>query len=97
MELSVFTTSTTEAEISHNARMFPNPTDGRVYIENRSKGALNHVYVLNALGQTVFSSNEKINASERAELDLSGLPAGAYMVRLGYEGEKSEVYSLILK
>ncbi len=58
-------------------RLYPNPSSGVVHIE--SNALVNHVTVLNLLGDVVFSDGN-VN-----ELDLSQLKEGLYLVRL--EGE----------
>lgn len=66
-------------EVSEGSRLrlFPNPADGRVFVQ--CDGAMGRVWVLNALGQAVLQQQ---GGSDTLALDLDGLAAGIYMVRV---------------
>jgi len=69
-------------EKNANWGLFPNPSDGDVFIElEEGKTIDTRIEVLNKLGQTVFAA--KISAGNTdSELDLDFLPNGNYIVRL---------------
>lgn len=61
-------------ESSDNASLYPNPTNGMLYIDNTS--AVASAEVFNTLGQKVLTS------FETGQVDLSTLPNGFYMIKL---------------
>lgn len=66
-------------ELNADAKVYPNPTHGQVTIEAEG---LNHVMVLNSLGQTVYDA--PIHANQMA-LDLSQYGTGMYLIRISSE------------
>ena len=69
-------------------RVFPNPSSaGRVTAEVTVPSPLEvTVEVFNALGRRVADVRERTAGSAALPLDLSGYPAGVYLVRLSAEG-----------
>lgn len=65
-------------------RLFPNPTDGRVWVELSSASANERaVFVLSDVAGRVCKSGEIIfGGTNRHALDLEGLPEGVYWLRL---------------
>ena len=66
--------TTSVEEQSHNVSLYPNPTDGKVYIETEG---LRMVRVFNLMGQEVM---RQAVASDRYTLDLSSQPQGCYFI-----------------
>ncbi len=66
-------------ENSEEVAVYPNPTTSNVTIQ--AKG-MNHISVLNTLGQMVFDANV---SSDMQVLDMSQYGAGVYMVRVTTE------------
>ena len=66
-------------ELNADATAYPNPTRGQVTIETEG---LNHVTVLNNLGQTVYDAPTDAN---QMALDLSQYGTGMYLIRLSSE------------
>ena len=68
----------TEGIIENNiaAKVYPNPTKGEITLEGEG---INHVRVVNAYGQTVYSS--KIEG-EQVRIDLSNMAKGIYMMHI---------------
>lgn len=66
-------------EFDSNVAVYPNPTRDNV---NVSAPGMNHVSVLNALGQMVYDANV---STESITLDLGQYEAGVYMVRVAGE------------
>jgi hypothetical protein len=65
---------------SSKVRIFPNPTQGLVYIQNKTGAHVEALQVLNHLGQ-VTSARQNINATDFT-LDLSTFPNGLYLIQL---------------
>lgn len=63
--------------------VYPNPTSGNV---NILASGINHVTVMNALGQVVYEANADGNMTT---LDMSQYQAGVYMVRITTENGQS--------
>ncbi len=66
-----------EVESGSSLRLYPNPAETRVYVQ--ADEAISHVWVVNALGQMVMHQE---GGSATLSLDLDGLAAGLYMVRI---------------
>ena len=68
----------TEGIIENNiaAKVYPNPTQGEITLEGEG---INHVRIVNAYGQTVYSS--KIEG-EQVRIDLSNMAKGIYMMHI---------------
>ena len=68
----------TEGLIENNiaAKVYPNPTKGEITLEGEG---INHVRIVNAFGQTVYSS--KIEG-EQVHIDLSNMAKGIYMMHI---------------
>jgi hypothetical protein len=68
--------STDVNEWEANAKIYPNPTSEKVYVEAES---MNHVAVYNTLGQLVYDTDV---ATDRVSIDMTQFPAGSYLVRI---------------
>ena len=68
----------TEGLIENNiaAKVYPNPTKGEITLEGED---LNHVRIVNAYGQTVYSSKVE---GEQVRIDLSNMAKGIYMMHI---------------
>lgn len=64
--------------VTDNSSVYPNPTNGKVFIDNL--GSYNVVSVYNSLGQEVETSSQLQN--EKAIIDLSNLPNAVYFVKI---------------
>jgi hypothetical protein len=74
-----------------NITVYPNPTTGILYIDTQQQGTLN-VQVLNVQGQTV---KKQSLTDDDADLDISALPDGFYVVKI--TGERSSAVVKVLK
>ena len=70
-------------ESNESVSVYPNPTTNNVNIVAMG---INHVTVMNALGQVVYDSNADGNMTT---LDMSSYQAGVYMVRVTTENGES--------
>ena len=66
-------------EIGNSINIYPNPTNGNVTIEAEG---MNHITVMNALGQTLYDTNVD---SEMVVLDLLQYGIGLYVIRIDSE------------
>ena len=68
----------TEGIIENNiaAKVYPNPTKGEITLEGEG---INHVRIVNAFGQTVYSSKVE---GEQVHIDLSNMAKGIYMMHI---------------
>ena len=80
-------------DIMENITMFPNPTNGKVSINNPSQKSLK-VEVLNLLGDVVATTDI---TGQQASLDLSNENKGIYFVRITNESGSRLTKKLILK
>lgn len=63
-------------EVANSAKIYPNPTSGKVHIE---VAGMTHVTVINAIGQLVYDTDVD---ADQLSVDMSTFPAGAYLVRI---------------
>ena len=70
------------AESSNKLKVYPNPTDGLVWIE----GHFDQLVVLDLYGQQLM---ERQNLSGKSSLDLSASPPGLYIIRTNKKGSIS--------
>ncbi|WKN42006.1 T9SS type A sorting domain-containing protein [Tunicatimonas pelagia] len=68
-----------EESITSPLKIYPNPTDGVVWIE----GQVDQAMVMNLYGQRL---QEYVNLAGKASLDLSGLPPGLYIIKINKKG-----------
>ncbi|HFA51976.1 MAG TPA: T9SS type A sorting domain-containing protein [Bacteroidetes bacterium] len=77
-----------ETEGVENISLFPNPTAGMATLDvNLAKPMDIQARVLNLNGQVVFESAEANALSLRKQIDLSGQPAGLYILQVVAEGK----------
>jgi len=76
-------------------KIYPNPTKGLLQVEiiGNDDDANTPIAVFNQSGQQVVATQ---TAGQLTPVDLSGVPAGTYLMRLIIR-EKSEVYKIIKK
>jgi len=77
--LSNVITGINDIKKEENIYFYPNPTNGKVTITNRS--ILKSIKVLNILGGVVYSSTLD-NSQSSIEIDLSYLPKGIYFIKV---------------
>jgi hypothetical protein len=72
--------SSTQLEKEEAIRIFPNPTSGQFFIENKIDKEALGLEILNAIGQTVFSQN--LVASEINAININHLPNAVYWLKI---------------
>lgn len=68
--------STEVGEWETDAKIYPNPTSEKVYVEAQG---MTHVAIYNTLGQMVYGSD--VN-TDSVSIDMTQFPAGSYLVRI---------------
>jgi hypothetical protein len=83
-------TSTTASPLVAALSVFPNPTDGTVYIQTPQPLKANRIQVYDTAGRILQSfSDVRIDGTYR--LNLATLPAGVYVIRIQLEEEMRTV------
>lgn len=90
-------TTVAEEALELNFDVYPNPTDGIVYIDlEESASADNEVHVLDLNGKVIFKRALINPATGMMDVDLSHLPSGMYIIRLK-SGDKEYLGKRIMK
>jgi hypothetical protein len=76
---------------SETVSIYPNPSSGRITLEKNSDENVT-VEVLDLYGRTVFEKEQM--TGNKIELDLSGQPAGIYLVRI-FTGNEIKIIRLV--
>ncbi|MBK9015702.1 MAG: T9SS type A sorting domain-containing protein [Saprospiraceae bacterium] len=71
---------TRQTIVEHNIYVYPNPTNGHFFIENKMPSEPLEVEVWDGVGRRVFT--EKTKAVERSEFDVSHLVNGVYCLKI---------------
>ncbi|MBP8040425.1 MAG: T9SS type A sorting domain-containing protein [Bacteroidales bacterium] len=83
-----------EQDNKFNPVIYPNPSDGKFYIEmNTSETTDHNIEIFDILGKKVFQ--EQFTGNKTA-MDLSEQPGGVYMCRI-FSGNKSHIQKIIIK
>lgn len=90
-------TSVAEEALELNFDVYPNPTDGIVYIDlEESASADNEVHVLDLSGKVIFKRALINPETGMMDVDLNHLPSGMYIIRLK-SGDKEYLGKRIMK
>lgn len=82
------------------AKIYPNPTDGQVFVEFTPDSAgIAEVRIINVLGQILGFQSVDVQRHSTLSIDLGGLPAGIYSVQISQPDshEKPKTHSIILR
>ena len=77
--------STSEAEFKQNLSIFPNPTSGNIFIQNK-QSYIEKMVIYNLQGQLLFEN--KYQNQNQISLDLSNYPNGIYMLNIDNQSLK---------
>jgi hypothetical protein len=72
---------------SSNIKIFPTVSNGELYIKSTDNIEKTELVVYNINGQKVYSENIHIS-SDKTPLNLTGLKAGIYVIKIGKESKK---------
>ena len=64
-------------------KIFPNPSNNKLYLETEQSVAIDKVTIINTLGQQVLSL---LKPAPKQEIDISHLPAGIYFIKAENKG-----------
>lgn len=76
--------------------MFPNPTNGLVYITNEGNSEVFNYEVIDIDGRIIASKEDAINGTSITTIDLTGKVTGMYMIRV-YNGNAEKVFRVVLQ
>lgn len=76
--------------------MFPNPTNGLVYITNEGNSEVFNYEVIDIDGRVIASKANAINGASTTTIDLTGKVTGMYMIRV-YNGNAEKVFRVVLQ
>ena len=79
---------------SNQLKLFPNPSNGFVEIENISKFKIDKIIILDLMGKEIYVKNIS-NASFNVKLDLSSLQNGMYMVNIVLENQQKFIQKFV--
>ena len=71
-----------EVFISEDILYYPNPTRGEVDVYIHGEDSKVMMTVFSSKGDLIFSREQTIQSTRKADLDLGGIPAGTYLVTL---------------
>jgi hypothetical protein len=83
-----------EVPAADRVNIYPNPTSGLVQVTGMESGMVQFA-VYDVMGRLMVRSMEKVS-NGTATMDLTGLPNGQYMIKIG-QGEKAVVKELVIK
>lgn len=87
--------STTQPAVDAGIRVFPNPTDGLLYIDAQDfSGRVSSIRLFNVTGKEVFFLNTTGLSANQWSLSLTQLPAGTYL--LSATGQDGRSYTHLL-
>ncbi|MEI6766163.1 MAG: T9SS type A sorting domain-containing protein [Bacteroidota bacterium] len=83
---TVFPNAIAEISTENNINILPNPSDGHFTLNlSQPKSGASQIDVYNMNGQNVFSG--QCFGNNKSEIDISGQPAGIYLLRMMSEGK----------
>lgn len=74
--------------------VYPNPTNGKVFINSNTKNLIQKVEVYSLSGQKVLKLDLKEKVS-KAEIDMSNLPTGVYIIQIQDHSGKNSNHKII--
>jgi hypothetical protein len=81
---------------SENIRIYPNPTNGEIFIDAGEKGELYTVRVYNLSGKEIIKKKLEIQVSDN-KMDLSNLSSGVYLVIVSDKNDQPIKVSKVIK
>lgn len=76
--------------------IYPNPTNGILFISNDGSSELFNYEILNIEGRIIAKENAVINGTSATEINLTGMVTGMYMIRIFNENMEG-TYRVILQ
>jgi hypothetical protein len=83
---SSFTTrsnvGTPETPSAEKAKIYPNPANGIVNVISRETGGIHGIELINLIGNPISQFSNFVIGGSSARLDVSGIPAGIYFLKI---------------
>jgi hypothetical protein len=79
-----------------NISLYPNPTNGLVYISNEGSSVVYNYTILDAQGRVIANANNAIKGAAKTEINLQGKETGIYMIRVFNENSE-KVFRVVLQ
>ncbi len=76
--------------------LYPNPTDGYVYVTNGGSSEVFNYEVLDLNGRKVMTKENAINGTTVTEIDLNAVETGIYMIHV-YNGNAEKTFRVVVK
>ncbi|MBB77367.1 MAG: hypothetical protein CL844_00005, partial [Crocinitomicaceae bacterium] len=77
-----------------NLSIFPNPTNGSIFIKNGDYKESFNVQLMDINGKIIISKNNLIKGTETTEVNLKTLESGVYLVKV-YNENSSKIFRII--
>ena len=77
-----------------NLSIFPNPTNGSIFIKNGDSKESFNVQLMDINGKIIISKNNLIKGTETTEVNLKTLESGVYLVKV-YNENSSKIFRII--
>ncbi len=84
-----------ESEMT-NLSLYPNPTNGIVYISNEGSSVVYNYTITDAQGRVIANANNAIKGAAKTEINLQGKETGIYMIRVFNENSE-KVFRVVLQ
>lgn len=70
-----------QSKLNNQVLVYPNPAHNVLTIDSQNE-SIENCTITNALGQTVYNSDNEMNANHKIQLNISNLNAGVYFVKV---------------
>jgi len=91
--IQVFISNTVDNQdvtVQNKIKVFPNPVQSNLYIDIDPSIKIDHIEIINGLGQTILSEKDATN-----KLDLSALSRGTYFVRFITTDQELAIFKIV--
>lgn len=92
---TVYNLSVVSTNAASGVQVYPNPSNGILYLESTNKTALHKVEVVNAVGATIL--NQKLDPQAIVQsIDLSHVATGVYTIKVETANAETVVHRIII-
>ena len=77
--------------------LFPNPTEGKVYLWNKDKEDVFLIQLTDIKGNVVYEAGEKMKKNQRLPLDFSSLAKGLYFLKISTQKELIRTEKIVIE
>jgi hypothetical protein len=93
--LTISTLSMNDVKLS-KLSLYPNPTNGLVYVSNEGSSVVYNYTITDAQGRVIANANNAIKGASKTEINLQGKETGIYMIRVFNENSE-KVFRVVLQ